>query len=74
MDLNDKNSKIYLVGIDGGLRLIPGYLVPELQKKGWHIVHNPKRTYFPEYDQTSPHYKKEQNKSEESNILEIKIL
>lgn len=56
--IENKNGHTYLISIDGSLKLIPNYLVNDLQKKGWSVVINPKRTYYPEHDQTSPHYKK----------------
>ena len=72
----NQNQQAYvdLISTDGSLKHIPAYLVDEMQKKGWRIVHNPKRTYYPEYDTTSPHYKKEQEVSEDSDMLQVTIL
>ena len=50
-------GKAHLVGRDGGLRHLPSYLVSELEKQGFRQVLNPKRSYFPEFDQTHPSFK-----------------
>lgn len=65
---------VSIIGIDGGLRHVPEYLVPELKKKGWKIIHNAKRNYYPELDQTSPHYKAEEKEEVESDILKVEVL
>lgn len=64
-------TKAHMVATDGGLRHIDPLYVDELRAKGWKVVMNPKRTYFPEHDQTSPHYKKE---SEIENIDTLPII
>ncbi|MCL5071050.1 MAG: hypothetical protein M1308_09160 [Actinobacteria bacterium] len=60
---------MHLIGKDGGLRHIPPYLAPKLMAQGFRRVDNPKRTYYPEYDLTNPHYKKEIIDEEETDIL-----
>lgn len=70
--MNNK-ALVSMISIDGGLRQIPEYLVPELQKKGWKIIVNPKRNYYPELDQMSPYFKKEE-KDIVSTILEVEVL
>lgn len=70
----ENKALVSIIGLDGGLRYIPEYLVPELQKKGWKVVVNPKRNYYPELDQTSPYYKKEEKDIDDSNILEMEVL
>lgn len=70
----ENKALVSMISIDGGLRHMPEYLVPELQKKGWKIIVNPKRNYYPELDQTSPYYKKEEKDSNDSNMLEVEIL
>lgn len=72
MDI-DKHAKSYLIAPDGGLRSIPNYLVSDLQKKGWRMVMNPKRTYYAEYDQTNPHYK-EKEEQRPMDELPIEVL
>lgn len=70
----DKYEKVYLIGVDGGLRQVPAYMVNDMQKRGWRFVVNPKRQYYPEYDQTSPNYKKEEDSSMEIEELEVDVL
>lgn len=67
-------NKVHLYATDGGLRHMPSYLVPDLQKQGWKVVVNPKRNYAPEYDQTSPYYKKEGKEEETLTILPLKLV
>lgn len=73
MEINPKEL-ISMVGVDGGLRRIPTYLANDLQKKGWRIVLNPKRNYFPEYDQTSPHYRPDDDPDKELTTLHVDVL
>jgi hypothetical protein len=70
----DRNQKIPIIGLDGGLRYIPAYLIPDLQKQGWILVTNPKRTYYQEYDRTSPHYKEQVITEEQSDILYVDVI
>lgn len=71
--MNDQ--RVHMVGTDGGLRTIPSYLVDELTKKGWKLVINPKRNYYPEYDQTSPFYKRNVNTTPDiADILLVEVL
>jgi len=71
----DKHVQIYMIGVDGGLRIIPGYLSDGLKQQGWKIINNPKRTYYPEYDRTSPHYKdREEKLNVDSEFLTIEVL
>ncbi len=71
----DNKALVDLIGLDGGLRHVPEYLVPELKKKGWKVIHNAKRTYFPELDQTSPYYRAEEKEIDESNfILKVEVI
>lgn len=69
----DKNQPVYLIGLDGGLRKIPAYMVNDLQKQGWRMVTNPKRNYYPEYDQTSPHYKPDNQIEPDSDTLYVDV-
>lgn len=76
MNERDKSS-CYLIAPDGGLRTIPAYLVDDLRKKGWRVVVNPKRTYFPEYDVTHPAYQKPVEKpliEENPDMLQIEAV
>lgn len=70
----DNKALVSIIGLDGGLRHIPEYLVPELKKKGWKVVHNAKRTYYPEFDQTSRHYKAEEKEEVDSEILTVEVV
>lgn len=63
-----------MVSVDGALKHMPPYLVGELQLRGWRRIDNPKRTYYPEYDQTLPSYKPEEKKGTEIDALPIEIL
>jgi hypothetical protein len=70
----DKNAQIHMISIDGGLRQIPQYMTNDLQKKGWRIVTNPKRTYYAEYDQTSPYYRPGDNAEDDNFALHVDVL
>ena len=61
---------------DGGLRCIPHYMVPDLEKLGWRVVMNPKRKWYPEFDRTAPSYKEQEviNIDEDSDTLEVEKL
>ncbi len=63
----------HLIKTDGSLWHGSSYLVPELEKQGWRKVVNPKRNYYPEFDQTHPSYKEQEliNLNEDNNILEV---
>ena len=69
----DKNQKFPIIGLDGGLRYMPAYMLNDLQKQGWRLVTNPKRSYYPELDQTSPHYKPEGQVEESSDTLYVEV-
>lgn len=72
--MDDPKELTSMVGIDGGLRRIPAYLSNDLQKKGWRIVLNPKRNYYPEYDQTSPHYHPTNDPEKEITTLYVDVI
>ena len=69
-------GKIHLIGLDGGLRLVASYLVPDLEKQGWRQVVNPKRNYYPEHDKTSPSYREQEliDLNEDTDLLVVEIL
>lgn len=54
------NGELHVIGADGGLRHMKSYLIPDLIKQGWRRVDNPKRSYYPEFDHTNPHYQNEE--------------
>ena len=69
----DKNTTISLVAPDGKVRYVPSYMKDELIAKGWRIVINPKREYYPELDKslksnTTPNVLEN---VEEGDILEV---
>lgn len=66
-------EKVHMFATDGGLRHMDNRLVPELQKQGWIVVTNPKRSYAPEYDQTSPYYRPD-GKHAELELLHVDII
>lgn len=70
--LGDCDGDQHVIGIDGGLRHMKHYLIPELIKLGYRRVDNPKRNYYPEYDRTSTSYRNE-NVEEvgSSDILQV---
>lgn len=70
----DRNAKVYMIGLDGGLRHIPAYMVNELQKQGWRIVQNPKRQYYPEFDRTNPNFKEQDEQEIEIGKLKVDVL
>lgn len=70
----DRNESTFIIGLDGGLRKVPAHMVNALQKQGWHIVVNPKRQYFPEYDRTSPHYKEPGSSEAEIETLQVEVV
>lgn len=70
----DRNEKTPIIGLDGRLRWLPAYMIKDLQKQGWRLVTNPRREYFPELDQTSPHYKKEEDPNQEIEELQVEVL
>lgn len=64
-----------MIGTDGGLRHIAPLYSEDLKAKGWKIVVNPKRTYWPEYDQTSKFYRKDDTPlTVTSDVLEVEVL
>ena len=65
---------VHMIGVDGGLRHIQSYLVEDLTKKGWRVIVNPKRTYYPEYDQLSPHYIQKKEISNTRKSLNIEAI
>lgn len=70
----DRNEPTYMIGLDGGLRKIPAYMVNELQKQGWRMVTNPRRQYFPEFDRTNPNYKEQGEPEIEMKILKVDVI
>jgi hypothetical protein len=66
----DPNCAItHAVGTDGGLRHLQNIYVEDMKLRGWKVVINPKRPYYPELDTTSPHFKSEAKPQEETDIL-----
>jgi hypothetical protein len=72
--LGDCSGELHVISVDGGLRHIKHYLIPDLIKQGWRRVDNPKRSYYPEYDKTSSSYKNEEFETLDSDILPVTIL
>lgn len=70
----DRNQPTYLIAVDGGLRTVPAYMVNDLLKQGWRKVDFPKRTYYPEFDKTSPHYKPQEDSTKEIETLQVEVL
>lgn len=72
----DQNTKITMLGLDGGVKYVPLYMKEELLKKGWKVITNPKEEYYPQYDQTLQGYFSAPDVVEEveSNFLEVTIL
>lgn len=70
----DRNEKCYIIGTDGTLRYMPAYLIPDLQKKGWRLVSNPKRTYYAEFDQTNPNWKSPDEPEQEIDTLKVEVV
>ena len=67
--------KTHLIGLDGGLRHIDSYMVPDLLKLGWHIVNFPKRNYFPEFDKASAAYRETEVIGDvEEQMLEVDLI
>lgn len=64
----------HAIGIDGSLRhTVVNALLLE---KGWKVVNNPKRVWYPEFDQTHPSYKENHliESEDNSDILEVEKL
>ena len=57
--LGQCSGELHTIGLDGGLRHMKPYLIPDLLKQGWVRVDNPKRSYYPERDTTNPNYQNE---------------
>lgn len=53
-------NRTHVIATDGGLRHVAGNTVNDLILRGWKVVVNPKRNYYPEYDRTHPSYRDEQ--------------
>lgn len=70
----DRNEQTFMIGLDGGLRRIPAYMASDMQKKGWLLVVNPKRLYYPEHDQTLDSYRKQADPNIELETLEVEVL
>ena len=70
----DRNTLVPIIGLDGTLRHLPAKLIPDLQKLGWRLVTAPKRTYYPELDQTNPNWKDEGTQEVESDVLKVDVL
>lgn len=49
-DFVSRTELVSVVNTRGSLKYVQANLVPELKAQGWHIVVNPKRSYFPELD------------------------
>ena len=62
-------SLVHLIAPDGGLRHIKPYLVGDLLLQGWRRVDNPKRNYYPEYDQKNPSYNAKIEEVRDDDIL-----
>ena len=69
----DRNTLVPIIGLDGTLRHLPAKLIPDLQKLGWRLVTAPKRTYYPELDQTNPNYKNPVEPEEEMDTLHVEV-
>lgn len=72
--LIDRNELTYIIGLDGTLRYMPAHLIPALQKKGWRLVSNPKRTYYQEFDTTHPNYKDPGEPERETDELKVEAV
>jgi hypothetical protein len=72
----DQNSKISMLGVDGGVKYVPAYMREELLKKGWKVISNPKMEYYPEWDQSLQGYRPDDDSVEEenNNLLDVKVL
>ncbi len=68
------NVKWGMIKIDGGLWTGPERMIPELEKIGWRYVVNPKRNYYIEMDQTSPHYKSPEQTDEPLETLSVDVV
>lgn len=49
-DFISKTELVSVVNTRGSLKYVQANLVDDLKAQGWHIVINPKRSYFPELD------------------------
>ena len=69
-------SEFHAIGVDGGLKHVRHDLIQELEKKGWHQVVFPKRSYYYEYDQMHPSFKEREQIGIEDNteILEVEVI
>ena len=65
-----------MIKIDGSLWHGSSILIPELEKLGWRQVTNPKRTYYPEHDKTSPAYREQEliDVNEDTDLLVVEVL
>lgn len=70
----DRNEPTYIIGLDGGLRKVPAYLISDLQKQGWVLVTNPKRQYYVEWDRTNPHWKKPDEVDKPIDVLQVDVV
>jgi hypothetical protein len=70
----DGNQKVSVIGLDGRVRWLPAYLLPELQKQGWLLVNNAKRDYYIEHDTTLPSYKKQLQTEISDEVLYVDII
>ena len=68
------NTPVFMIKDDGGLWRGPSYLVDDLQRRGWKVVINPKRTYYPEHDKKHPNYKSEGNIKKELDALPVEVI
>lgn len=66
----------HMIKIDGSLWHGSATLIPELEKQGWRVVVNPKRSYYAEYDKTSNSYRDETivDVNEDTDMLDVELL
>lgn len=69
--LGECDGELHLIALDGGLRHMKPYLIPDLLKQGWVRVDNPKRSYYPERDKTNPSYQNEEFTAQDSDVLPV---
>ena len=69
-------SEFHMIGVDGGLKHIPAHLIQELEKKGFHQVVFPKRSYYYEMDKMHPSYRERERIGLEdtTELLEVEVV
>lgn len=73
----DPNNQVAMASTDGSKKIVPEYLREEMIKRGWKVLINPPKgvEYFPELDQGSKYYQKnQQSMVQESDVLEVTVL